>query len=64
MPAIFDGFDCPIKNYYNVLIRHLFNPVKILNGERKVSGELNSRICSIPKKDTENFHGLKFKTLK
>ena len=64
MSAIFDGFDFAIENYYNGLIRHLFNPVKILNGERKVSGELNSRIYSIPKNNTENFHGLKFKTLK
>ena len=36
----------------------LFNPVKMLKGEREVSGEFNFRICSILEKYTENFHGL------
>ena len=36
----------------------LFNPVKMLKGEREVSGEFNFRICSVFEKYTENFHGL------
>ena len=35
-----------------------FNPVKMLKGEREVSGEFNFRICSVLEKYTENFHGL------
>ena len=36
----------------------LFNPVKMVKGEREVSGEFNFRICSILEKFTANFHGL------
>ena len=36
----------------------LVNPVKMLQGEREVSGEFNFRICSILEKYTANFHGL------
>ena len=36
----------------------LFNPVKMLIEERKVSDKFNFRIRSILKKCTENFHGL------
>ena len=36
----------------------LFNPVKMLIEERKVSDKFNFRIRSILKKCTGNFHGL------
>ena len=36
----------------------LHNPMKLLEGERKFSGEFNFRICSILEKYTENFHEL------
>ena len=36
----------------------LFNPMKILEGEREISGEFDFRICSVLKKYSENFHGL------
>ena len=35
-----------------------FNPVKMLQGDREVSGEFNFRICSNLEKYTRNFHGL------
>ena len=35
-----------------------FNPMKMLKGEREVSGEFNFRICSVLERYTENFQGL------